>query len=233
MTRVAVLQSNYLPWKGYFDIINDVDTCIFYDDVQYTKNDWRNRNRIKTPAGGQWLTVPSGASLDRLVCEVTLPESSWQSKHWKSLQQNYSRAPFFGRYRDFFEHAYLGTRWESLSELNQFLIKSVSRQFLGITTRFEDSRRFLLTGQKQERLMRLLEQAGCSHYLSGPAGAGYLDEKAFVRAGIRLGYKDYSGYPVYEQLHPPFEHRVSIIDLLFNVGEDAPDFIWGWRGASL
>ena len=103
--RVAVLQSNYLPWKGYFDIIHDVDIFIFYDDIQYTKNDWRNRNRIKVPAGLSWLTVPTGANLDRLVCEVRLTESNWQLKHWKSLRQNYSRAPFFRKYEAFFERS--------------------------------------------------------------------------------------------------------------------------------
>lgn len=227
--RVAVLQSNYLPWKGYFDIIHDVDLFIFYDDVQYTKNDWRNRNRIKAPTGTTWLTVPAGANLDRLICEVRLPDSNWQLKHWKSLRQNYSRAPFFGKYQEFFAQVYIDMRWETLSQLNQFLIKSISREFLGIRTPFEDSRQFPLAGDRQDRLMNLLGQVGCAQYLSGPAGRNYLDGQMFDSAGIKLEYKDYGGYPEYKQMYPPFDHFVSVIDLLFNVGDAAPCFIWGWR----
>ncbi len=229
--RVAVLQSNYLPWKGYFDIINDVDLLVFYDDVQYTKNDWRNRNRIKTAAGPAWLTVPAGNDIDRRIFEVRLPDSRWQLKHWKSLQQNYSRSPCFDQYAEFFEGVYTGTRWQTLSELNQFLIKSISRDFLGIRTSFMDSRSFSLVKGKHERLMDLLVQTGCTHYLSGPAGRNYLDERAFRSAGMSLEYKSYAGYPEYPQSHPPFEQQVSIVDLLFNVGASAPDYIWKWRSS--
>jgi WbqC-like protein family len=229
--RVAVLQSNYLPWKGYFDIIHDVDLFIFYDDVQYTKNDWRNRNRIKTPAGPTWLTVPTGTDLHRLICEVRLPDPGWQLKHWKSLRQNYSRTPCFEKYEGFFARVYAEARWETLSELNQFLIKSISRDFLGIRTLFEDSRHFSLPEGRQDRLIDLLRQVGCTHYLSGPAGRSYLDGRLFDSAGIKLEYKDYGGYPEYEQKHPPFDHHVSVVDLLFNVGDTAPGFIWGLKDA--
>src|SRR5687767_735619 len=101
--RVAVLQSNYIPWKGYFDIIHDVDVFIFHDDLQYTKQDWRNRNRIKTPKGAEWLTIPVGTSEDRLICEVEIPESNWAEKHWRMIQQNYSKAPYFTLYKQFLE----------------------------------------------------------------------------------------------------------------------------------
>lgn len=230
--RVAVLQSNYLPWKGYFDIIHDVDLFIFYDDVQYTKNDWRNRNRIKTPAGSKWLTVPTGTDLHRLICEVRLPDSGWQLKHWQSLRQSYSRAPNFEEYEKFFARVYAGMRWETLSELNQFLIKSISRDFLAIRTPFEDSRHFSVSGERQDRLIDLLRQVGCTHYLSGPTGRNYLDERVFDAAGIELEYKDYGGYPEYSQLHPPFDHHVSIVDLLFSVGDAAPSFIWGLKSVT-
>src|SRR4029079_10372519 len=96
MSTVAVLQSNYLPWKGYFDIIHDADLFIFYDDVQYTKNDWRNRNRIKAPGGTAWLTVPVGQALDRRICDVEIREHHWQLKHWRTLQQCYGQSPHFG-----------------------------------------------------------------------------------------------------------------------------------------
>jgi len=225
---VAVLQSNYLPWKGYFDIIHDVDLFIFYDDVQFTKNDWRNRNLIKTPGGTAWITVPVGQDIRRRICEVAITDARWAKVHWKTLSQNYSRAPHFARYRDFFESVYLGRAWNNLSELNRHLIEAISRE-LGITARFEDSRAYSLEGQASERLLQLLARVGAKTYVSGPSARGYIDAAAFRRAGIDVAYKSYEGYPPYPQLHPPFEHRVSIVDMLFNLGGSAPDYIWGWR----
>ena len=227
--RVAVLQSNYIPWKGYFDIIREVDLFIFYDDLQFTKNDWRNRNRIKSAHGTEWLTIPVGQGTDRLICEVSIGDPRWQQKHWRTLQQNYGACPHFARYRPLFEDVFLGRRWTNLSELNQGLIRHIAHEFLGIRTRFADSREYALHGQKQERLLDLLAQAGATAYLSGPAARDYIAPERFEAAEITLEWKDYSGYPEYHQRFPPFEHRVSIVDLLFNVGPDAPYFIWGWR----
>ncbi|MCS6774934.1 MAG: WbqC family protein [Chloroherpetonaceae bacterium] len=230
MTRVAVLQSNYLPWKGYFDIIHDVELFVFYDDVQYTRNDWRNRNRIKTPSGPLWLTVPVGTALDRRICDVTLPpDPRWAEKHWKTLRQYYGKAPYFALYADLLRHVYLECAWATLSELNQYLIRTISRDLLGISTNFADSREYALTGRRQERLLQLLQAVGATEYLSGPAARSYIDPEAFAQAGIHLRYKDYAGYPEYPQFHPPFDHHVTILDLLFHTGPQAPYYIWGWR----
>lgn len=229
MKKVAVLQSNYIPWKGYFDIIHDVDLFIFYDDVQFTKNDWRNRNKIKVPGGTSWLTIPVGTSLERLICEVDIPAGPWAEKHWKTLKQHYCRAPYFEKYQGFFEQVYRGRQWESLSELNQYLIRHIARDFLGIGTEFQDSREYRTTGVRLDRLLDLLRQAGAGLYVSGPAARNYIDPQAFARAGIELVYKDYSGYPEYPQFYPPFDHYVTILDLLFHAGPDAPRYIWGWR----
>jgi hypothetical protein len=227
--RLAVLQSNYLPWKGYFDIVHDVDLFVFYDDVQYTKNDWRNRNRIKAAGGAEWITVPTGADMNRLVCEVEIADPRWQAKHWRTLQQNYGRCPHFGRYREYFEHVYLGQTWRRLSELNQSLIRHVAREFLGIGAEFDDSRRYDAGGRKLDRLLDLVTQCGATSYVSGPAAKDYIDAERFAQAGVELVWKDYAGYPEYPQRFPPFEHGVSILDLLFNTGPDAPWYIWGWR----
>jgi hypothetical protein len=229
--RIAILQSNYIPWKGYFDIIHDVDLFVFYDDVQYTKNDWRNRNRIKTPGGLLWLTIPTGSALDRRVCDVRLSDAHWAQKHWKSLRQFYSSAPYFKHYEPFFKEIYLGSRWETLSELNHYMIRSIARDILGIETQFADSRDFRMEGARLDRLMNLIESIGAESYVSGPSARSYIDENRFVASGIELIYKSYAGYPEYPQLHPPFEHAVSIVDLLFNAGPDAPQYIWGWRQA--
>ncbi len=227
MSRVAVLQSNYMPWKGYFDIIREVDLFVFYDDVQYTKNDWRNRNRIKTPQGVQWLTIPVGANLDRLICDVTFPESRWQQKHWKSLVQCYSAAPHWKWLGEFLHYVYLERKWKTLSELNQYAITTISRTFLGFTTEFRDSREFPVKGRKQERLLDLLSQVNATDYLSGPAARDYIDAADFHARGINLVYKSYQGYPEYPQLYPPFEHNVSVLDLLVMTGADAPRFVRG------
>jgi hypothetical protein len=226
---VAVLQSNYLPWKGYFDIINDVDLFVFYDDVQFTKNDWRNRNLIKTPEGPAWITVPVGQDIGRLICEVALPDSNWAVKHWKTLKQYYSRAPHFARHRAFFEDTYLGRKWETLSALNHHLVRGIAGEFLGTRAAFADSRDFALAGAKGDRLLALLKLAGATRYVSGPSARDYLDEDAFRAAGIEVAWKSYEGYPEYPQFFPPFTHRVSVVDLLFQAGADAPARIWGWR----
>ena len=227
--KVAVIQSNYIPWKGYFDIIHDADLFIFYDDVQYSKNSWRNRNKIKTSQGTSWLTVPVGAKIHRLACEVEITDEKWGEKHWKTLRQCYGKAPHFKHYSDFFEHVYMEKAWPSLSELNQFLIKRIAIDYLGIHTSFHDSREYKVEGSSQERLTDLLLKAGAATYISGPAARDYIDEGQWGLSGIELIYKDYSGYPEYPQLYPPFDHFVSIIDLLFHMGNDAPYYIWEWR----
>jgi hypothetical protein len=226
---VAVIQSCYVPWKGYFDIIHDVDLFVFYDEVQYTINDWRNRNRIKSPDGVMWLTIPVRSRFGQAINEVAPSDPRWAIRHWKTLQQNYSRAPFFPRYRGFFESVYKDTHWSSLSELNQHLTIRIARELLGIRTEFRRSTDFPAEGQRLDRLLGLLKNAGARAYVSGPSARSYIDASRFTEAGIALEYKSYDGYPKYPQLHPPFEHAVSILDLLFHTGPDAPYYIWGWR----
>lgn len=226
--RVAILQSNYIPWKGYFDIIHDVDELIFLDDVQYTRQDWRNRNRIKTAQGVRWLTIPVGTDLNRRICDVELPADDWGEKHWRQIEQSYAAAPHFETHRDALEDFYLRRKWRTLSELNQEMIRTLSQQ-LGITTVFRDSREFTAQGRGQERVLELLQHAGANVYVSGPAAKAYIEPWRFDEAGIELRWKDYSGYPEYPQLYPPFVHEVTVLDLIFHTGPDAPWFIWGWR----
>lgn len=229
MKKVAIIQSNYIPWKGYFDIIHDVDQFVFYDDVQYTKNDWRNRNKIKSQNGLNWLTIPIGSHNEKLIYEVEVKDSSWTKKHWETLKQSYSKAPYFNKYENFFTNFYLGCKWTNLSELNQYLIKTISKEFLGIDTDFRDSREFHPAGFKLNRLIDILLKVGADLYISGPTAKSYINEDRFKEVGIKLVYKDYSGYPEYSQQFPPFEHAVSILDVLFNCGPQTPDYIWGWR----
>jgi hypothetical protein len=229
MKKVAIIQSNYIPWKGYFDIIHDVDLFIFYDDVQYTKNDWRNRNKVKSTTGSQWLTIPVIASNDLLICDVELPNSNWGSKHFKTLSALYSKAPYFKKYKPFLEYVYLERKWSGLSELNQYLIQYISKELLGLKTEFRDSREFKSEGKKLDKLIDLLKKVDTDIYVSGPAAEDYISASIFEDEGIKLIYKEYKGYPEYTQFHPPFDHFVTIFDVLFHMGPDSSYYIWGWR----
>ncbi|MDB5097068.1 MAG: hypothetical protein JWM80_1489 [Cyanobacteria bacterium RYN_339] len=228
--RAAVIQSNYLPWKGYFDVIQAVDLFVFYDDTQYTTRDWRNRNLIKTAHGPLWLTVPVMAgSRDLVIEQVEIAGREWAANHWKSLQHHYAAAPYLKPYREFFQHVYLEREWTHLSELNQFLIMHIAREFLGIQTRFMTSTALAAEGRQQARLLDVLGKVGATTYLSGPAARAYIDPAGFEAAGVALEYMDYGGYPEYAQFHPPFAHGMTVLDLLFHAGPAAPELIWGWR----
>lgn len=227
--RVAILQSSYIPWKGYFDIIHDVDEFIFLDDVHYTSRDWRSRNIIKTPQGPQWLTIPIGhVPRGRLISDVDLP-SGWADSHWRRLESCYAKAPYYPTYGPIVRKMYLAKRWQSLSELNQSFIRTIANDFLGVQTSFRDSREFAARNAKQEGLLDLIRAADAQIYVSGPAAKAYIDPDSFGSEGVKLVWKSYDGYPEYPQFHPPFTHHVTVLDLLFHVGANAKWFIWGWR----
>jgi hypothetical protein len=220
--KVAILQSNYIPWKGYFDIIAEVDEFIIYDEVQYTKNDWRNRNKIKTSTGVQWITIPVyQRSLDQRIAETKISDSKWAAKHWNAINGSYARAPFFkGVYKDMFQAFYSSVSTPYLSEVNEQLIKLIC-EFLNVTTVISHSRDYDLDGDPTERLVSLCQQTKANTYVSGPAAKNYLDEALFTQAKIGIEWMDYSNYPEYPQMFPPFEHGISIVDLLFNTGPSA------------
>lgn len=220
MKKVAILQSNYIPWKGYFDIISAVDEFILYDDVQFTKNDWRNRNKVKTPAGLEWLSVPVGQETNRLIREVELKNNHWQAKHWRTICGNYRRAANFGIIAKELEPLYLQQKYSTLSELNRTLIEFICGQ-LGIKTKISNSWDYALTVGKTERLVDLCKQVSGTDYISGPAAKSYLDVSAFTKSGIKVTWFEYGGYPEYPQLWGEFQHGVTILDLLFNCGKDS------------
>jgi WbqC-like protein family len=224
--RVAIVQSCYIPWKGYFDLISLVDEFILYDDRQFTRRDWRNRNRIKTPQGTQWLTIPVNVKgrYEQRIDETTVSDPDWALKHWKTLTHAYAGAPHFDDYRAEVETLYRNATSSRLSAINQLFLEAICK-LLGIETRFSWSTDYEATGLKTERLVSLCRAAEATVYLSGPSARDYIDERLFAEAAIALEYMDYSGYPEYPQLHPPFEHAVTILDLLFSTGSDAPRFM--------
>jgi hypothetical protein len=224
MKKVAILQSNYIPWKGYFDMIAAVDELILYDDMQFTKNDWRNRNQIKTPQGVQWLTVPVGQDINRRIRDVKLPNSKWQTKHWKTLESNYRRAPHFEEVAAVFEPLYMQRQHTHLSALNRELIETVC-EHLDIKTVIRNSWDYSIPDGKTARLADLCAQAGGTEYISGPAAKDYIEENVLTERGIKLTWFDYYGYPEYPQLWGGFTHGVTILDLLFNCGKEAPRYM--------
>jgi hypothetical protein len=224
--RVAILQSNYIPWKGYFDLIASVDEFIIYDDMQYTRRDWRNRNQIKTPQGLQWLTVPvkvKGRYL-QTVRETEIDDGDWAASHWRLLEQNYRRAPHFQSIAEWLEPLYCEMRHTHLSELNRLFLEAICRH-LGIKTVIRNSWDYRLIEGKTERLADICLQAGGNVYISGPAAQDYIVPEIFQMAGIELEWFDYSGYAEYPQLWGDFAHGVSILDLLFNCGRDAARYM--------
>jgi hypothetical protein len=223
---VAIVQSCYVPWKGYFDLIASVDEFILYDDRQFTRRDWRNRNRIKTPQGLQWLTIPveTKGRYHQRIDETVISNPTWAEHHWKTIVHNYAAAPSFPDLRDWLELLYRSAGDLRLSAVNRHFLAAIN-DLLGINTRLSWSTDYEAEGTKTARLVALCQAAAATHYVSGPRARSYLDEGAFAEAGIELSYFDYSEYPEYRQLHPPFDHAVTILDLILNTGTEAPRYL--------
>lgn len=215
-TRVAIVQSSYIPWIGYFHLIASVDEFIIYDEVQYTTRTWRNRNRIKTPQGPQWLTVPVTGNRRGAICDMAIADPMTGQRHWKILAANYRRAPFFagasGWLQPLFED-----EWKSISNVNQCLTQAICKA-LNIKTKLTRSSDYRSAGDRNQRLVALCRQAEAAVYVSGPRAADYLDTQAFAREGLQVEWMRYPDYPPYAQLWGRFEPNLSILDVLFNCG---------------
>ena len=230
MKKIAILQSNYIPWKGYFDIMGSVDEFIIYDEMQYTKNDWRNRNKIKTTNGLIWLTIPVKIEkLNQKINETKIADNKWYIKHKNSLQTNYGKATKFKECKDFIFNIYeQASRLDYISEINYTFLNEINK-FLKISTKISFSTDYNIGDGKTERLINICKQSNSNIYLSGPSAKNYIDEALFTKNNINLEWFNYIGYKEYKQLHPPFEHCVSILDLIFNTGEDAYKYLKSTR----
>jgi hypothetical protein len=227
MKSIAILQSDYIPWKGYFDLINSVDEFIIYDEAQFTVRDWRNRNIIKTRNGLKWLTIPVKVKgrYTQKIGDTLVADNNWPEKHWESIRHNYKSTPYYTQYSDSFEKIF----WESrdidrLSDINRLFIVHLN-DILGIQTVISESKNYRLEGNNNEKIISICKEAGAQNYVTGPSAKAYLNEKLFEKESIGITWFDYSGYPEYHQNYPPFEHRVSIIDLIFNCGEKASEYM--------
>jgi hypothetical protein len=225
----VILQPSYIPWRGYFHQIQKADLFIFYDDVQYDKHGWRNRNRINTHQGGQWLTIPvhtRGVIVENIpINEIEIAwEQPWAERHLRAIQQNYSKAPCYKEHEAWLEEAF-SRRPERLADFTIPLTIELAQK-LGIQhTRFMRSSELTVSGQKTDRLIEILTQVGATHYISGPAARSYIEDEKFQQAGITIEYMEYN-YPAYPQLYPPFDPFVSAIDLLFMTGSAAARYIY-------
>ncbi len=226
MKKIAIMQSNYLPWKGYFDLISSVDELIFYDEMQYTKRDWRNRNVIKTSQGLLWLSIPIKVKgkYNQTINESIIDGEKWKTKHWKTIIQCYNKSEYFDEVAKILEPFYKSKSYEKLSELNQELIKEICK-YLGINTILSNSKEYGIINGKTERLIDLCIKANADEYITGPAAKEYIKSELFDERNINLKWFKYEKYPIYNQLHGKFVHEVSIIDLLFNCGPNSIKFI--------
>lgn len=202
-------------------MINQSDVFVLYDDMQYTRRDWRNRNKIKTPQGALWLTIPVEVKgkYHQKINETRVSDDAWAKKHLKSIELNYKKAAYFDQWfpqiAEWYDEA---SRLEMLSDINRFFIERICQTF-EITTKLVDSSEYTIEGTKTDALISILDQIeDTSSYISGPAAKDYLDHQPFQERNIEVEWMDYSKYQEYNQLHPPFEHGVSIFDYILNCG---------------
>lgn len=228
MHRALISQSNYIPWKGYFDAIRLSDIFVLYDDMQFTKRDWRNRNQIKTASGPQWLTIPVevAGKYHQKINETKISDPKWNVVHWRTISGAYARAPFFREYKPFFEELYMDCRETYLTEINFRFLTAICK-FLGIETKIARSSDYDLKGEDpSERLLNLCLDLGVKEYLTGPAARDYLNVEIFDSKGVAVKWMDYSKYPVYPQLFGEFVHGVSVLDVIFNLGPESRSAIF-------
>lgn len=228
MRKIAILQPNYIPWKGVFDLANRSDVFVFYDDVVYTKRDWRNRNKIKSANGEIWLTVPvlTKGRHGQLICEAQINNTiNWQDKHFRSLWTSYRKTRFFSKYEYILEAMYKTSTWEYIADLNIFSTKLIASA-LGIDVEWYTSSDIMQKGDKNgERAINICKALNAQHFINGPSSKRFLDESLFPKNEIVLEYIEYE-YPTYSQLHGSFCHHVSVLDVLFHCGPDAPNVIF-------
>ena len=223
---IVITQSNYIPWKGFFDGLAQVDELVVYDDMQYTRRDWRNRNKIKTQKGTEWLSIPvnvKGRYLQK-INETVVVDDSWKQSHLEKIKANYLNAAEFTDVFKWIESVYATCNEQHLTAINVHFIKAICEK-LNLDIAILDSRDFKLEGDKTEKLVGICQQTNATSYFTGPAAKDYMDEKLFQDQGIQLNYFDYGGYPEYPQQFDGFEHSVSILDLFLNVGFDVKGYM--------
>lgn len=225
MDKIAVLQPSYLPWLGFFEQLMSVDTFVIYDDAQYTKNDWRNRNRLKTKDGFLWLSIPVKGSIHSQIRDIRIDESkNWQDKHQKTITQLYSKSPYFEEVSALFSPLW-NRRYEFLMDAAMDSIRIVA-EYLNIETKIVYSSEIGAVGDKNEKLVNICKIFNARNYYSGLSAQNYLNVELFERNGIEVAFQHYP-HPVYPQKHGDFISHLSVMDLLFNCGKKSKQIIKG------
>lgn len=221
MNKVIITQSNYIPWKGYFSYMRKATHFVVYDDMQYTKRDWRNRNKLVTPQGIKWLSIPIDVKgkFSQKINEAKVADLNWGRDHWNFIETNYRNAPHFKKYAEVFKPLYLNSKSEYLTDINLAFIKEIL-QLLNINIEIIKSSEFELFGDKTEKLVNICKVLNATEYYTGPAAKEYMDELKFLENNVKVEYYSLEGYPAYKQLYGEFDHYVSIIDMFFNIGDD-------------
>jgi hypothetical protein len=222
-----ITQSNYIPWKGYFETIRNVDVFVVYDDMQYTKRDWRNRNIIKTTQGLKWLTIPvevKGKFLQKIK-DTRIADKSWNKSHLNQIKQAYSGAKCYREVKDWIQELYMTCEYDFLTDVNLHFIHGINK-FLDIETEIRFSSEFVLAEDRNQRLINICKDLNITDYYSGPAAKAYMDLNLFNESNIIAHFLDYSNRLKYHQLYGDFIHEVSIIDLLLNEGEQSKNYIF-------
>lgn len=222
---LSVHQPQYLPWLGYFHKIVRSDLFLYLDDVQYKKREFQNRNKIKTPNGPLWLTIPvitKGLYTQHIKDVRINREEDWEQDHWKSIEFNYRKAAYFNEHRDFF-YGLFQKKWDSLQEISVTIIDHVL-SYLGIATPRKFSSEYNAATLSTERIIELCKKTGADTYLSGAGGRAYMDETLFDKSGIKVMYQDFK-HPEYPQLYGSFEPYMSIVDMLFNAGPQCRELL--------
>lgn len=223
--RVAILQPSYLPWIGYFDQIAKVDRFIYLDDIQFTRRDWRNRNKIRTAESWTWLTVPviQKNRYAQTLLETQIDSSSnWRTKHLNSIRHNYIKTRFFDLYFPKIE-TIINKDWDLLVDLCLELTENL-KNWLEISTPTIRSSELNVSEKKGDKILALCRKLEATHYLTGDLARDYLNESEFLSYNIRLEYHNYT-HPTYPQRYPGFVPYMSIIDLLFNQGEKSLEIL--------
>ena len=222
--RVSIIQSCYIPWLGFFDLISRCDEYIIYDQAAYRSHHWHNRNKIKTAQGPLWLNIPVTARLGQPIEDIEV-HKGWSRRHWRTIEQAYARARYFARKRPSFQQIYEELSDENrLSAINERFIKALA-QTLELRCQITRDRKYAAVGSRTERVVSICLAAGATHYLTGPSARSYLDERLFVEVGIEVEWMHYPVYSPYTQPHGPFVQNLSILDVLFNCGPSSGEYL--------
>lgn len=225
MCKVIITQPNYIPWKGYFSNMRNVDYLVIYDDVQYTKRDWRNRNYLITNNGPSLISIPviTKGRFYQKINETKVSDKNWYKKHWKFIENNYKKTKFYNYYSEIFYSSYHNIETDIISEIDLIFIKKII-ELLGLNIKILKSSELNIIGDRNTRLLNICNSLNCSTYVSAPAAKSYLNENLFKENNIQVEYYNYNKFKEYKQNWNGFDHKVSILDMFFNLGPETVNY---------